>query len=100
MALIENRISYLNKLPETRLWWLGYADKLQDKDRRKLVDALIERIEVSPRTYTKAQAERDDEHGGGPESGLEAKINIEIVGRIPFYRSYKDEEQPSRGIII
>lgn len=92
LSLIEQRIDYLSKLPETRLWWLEYSDKLKDEDKRKLVDALIERIEISPRTYTKAQAERDDKHGGGPDTGLEAKISIEVFGRIPFYRSYKDGE--------
>jgi len=82
LSLIEQRIDYLKKLPETRLWWLSYAEKLKDKDRRKLIDTFIERVEVHPRTYTKAQAKHDDKYGGVPEAGFGTKVSLNIIGHI------------------
>jgi len=79
-SLLLREVFLMEKIKETRLWWLEYSEKLNEKDKRKLVNALVEQIIISPRKYSKEQAQKDDEYGGGPDAGLEAKFNIEIIG--------------------
>ncbi len=81
-SLLLREASTMEKIKETCLWWLEYMEKLDENSKRKLVDALIERIEISPRKYTKAQAERDDKYGGGPEAGFGTKVSLNIIGRV------------------
>jgi len=81
-SLLQREASTMEKIKETRLWWLEYAEKLDENNKRKLVNALIERIEISPRKYTKAQAQRDDKYGGGPESGYGTKVSLNIIGHV------------------
>ena len=69
-SLLLRTVATIEKINETRLWWLEYAEKLDESNKRELIDAFIERIKVWPRNYSKEQAQRDDKYGGGAEGGL------------------------------
>ena len=88
-TLLLSEVSKMKKIEETRLWWLEYSEEMEEEGKRKFVDRLIERIEVSPKIYSKEQAQKDDEYGGGPESGFETKFYIKIIGRVPIKGSNK-----------
>ena len=95
-SLLQREASTMEKIKETRLWWLEYMEKLDENNKRKLIDALIERIEILPRKYTKAQAQRDDRYGGGPEAGFGTKVSLNIIGRVKLIGDKSYEKSQSR----
>ena len=71
------------------MWWLEYAEKLDENNKRELIDTLIERIEIHPRAYTERQAQIDDMYGGGREAGFGTKVSLNIIGHIKIKGLYK-----------
>jgi len=81
----------IERVEQSRLWWQAYGLKLPDEQKRQLLDAVVERIEVSP-----IEPEPDEDY---------RTLSVDIIGKIPmvplsiadYYRSGKESECFSAG---
>jgi len=88
-SMLVRETTTINKLEDTRLWWASYSEKIKDKDKRALIDALVEEVRVYPFKH-KEQPNPED-------SRTPAVVHVEIMGHIPilFGKSKEDSPQPA-----